>query len=204
MKKFVNLLLFTITALTLTACSTQQEKTQTSSSRTQASTSKDTGQDSQSTSSDSQATSSESKFQVKVSVDNLCIRKEPSTTAQENGMAAQGIYTIIEIVFADDYTWGKLESGQGWIALEFTSRLDGTTTTSSSGEMNLQDIVSGDFSSVSGTWRNAKGEVLIFDKHGLLSDDFILGKFSIKDGYLGTGVSFTNTPVGGELLLSIL
>ena len=37
-------------------------------------------------------------------------------------MIAKGIYTITETVDADGHTWGKLESGQGWIALEFTTR----------------------------------------------------------------------------------
>ncbi len=36
--------------------------------------------------------------------------------------------------------------------------------------MNLSAIQNGDFSSISGTWRNSAGVELVFDEHGLVSD----------------------------------
>lgn len=76
----------------------------------------------------SQAKNSEQQtnsFQVRVAVSDLRIRKEASIKGEEVGMIPQGVYTIIETVSADGYTWGKLQSGQGWIALEFTTRVEG-------------------------------------------------------------------------------
>lgn len=76
----------------------------------------------------SQASTSEqqtSSFQVRVAVSDLRIRKEASIKGEEVGMIPQGVYTITETVAADGYTWGKLQSGQGWIALEFTTRVEG-------------------------------------------------------------------------------
>lgn len=76
----------------------------------------------------SQASNSEqqtSSFQVRVGVSDLRIRKEASIKGEEVGMIPQGVYTITETVSADGYTWGKLQSGQGWIALEFTTKVEG-------------------------------------------------------------------------------
>ena len=112
-------------------------------------------------------------FQVKVSVADLRIRKEPSTSAPSAGMIAKGIHTITETVEADGHTWGKLESGQGWIALEFTSRVSGnaestpTPATTKTG-MNLEEIQAGNFSSVAGVWENKYGTSIEFDAQGIV------------------------------------
>ena len=37
--------------------------------------------------------------------------------------------------------------------------------------MNLSAIQNGDFSSITGTWRNSAGVELVFDEHGLVSDN---------------------------------
>lgn len=126
----------------------------------------------------SQASNSESQtssFQVRVGVSDLRIRKEASIKGEEVGMIPQGVYTITEKVSADGYTWGKLQSGQGWIALEFTTRVEGSnaaTSNKGSGGMNIQEIQNGDFSSISGTWRNGLGWTLEFDKDGLTGNQF--------------------------------
>lgn len=62
-------------------------------------------------------------FKVRVSVTDLNIRKEPSLKAKTNGQAKTGVYTITETKSADDYEWGKLKSGAGWIALKYAKRL---------------------------------------------------------------------------------
>ena len=112
-------------------------------------------------------------FQVKVSVADLRIRKEPSTSAPSAGMITKGTHTITETVEADGHTWGKLESGQGWIALEFTSRVSGnaestpTPATTKTG-MNLEEIKAGNFSSVAGVWENKHGTSIEFDAQGIV------------------------------------
>ena len=63
---------------------------------------------------------------------------------------------------------GKLQSGQGWIALDYTERIEGEKQTQSeSSGMNIQEIQTGNFSSVKGSWRNAQGNSITFDANGL-------------------------------------
>ena len=112
-------------------------------------------------------------FQVQVSVADLRIPKEPSTSAPSAGMIAKGIHTITETVEADGHTWGKLESGQGWIALEFTSRVSGNAESASAPAatktgMNLEEIKAGNFSSVAGVWKNKHGTSIEFDAPGIV------------------------------------
>ena len=112
-------------------------------------------------------------FQVQVSVADLRIRKEPSTSAPSAGMIAKGIHTITETVEADGHTWGKLESGQGWIALEVTSRVSGNAESASAPAatktgMNLEEIKAGNFSSVAGVWKNKHGTSIEFDAQGIV------------------------------------
>lgn len=112
-------------------------------------------------------------FQVQVSVADLRIRKEPSTSAPSAGMIAKGTHTITETVEADGHTWGKLESGQGWIALDFTTRVSGNTEsapapTNTKTGMNLEEIKAGNFSSVAGVWKNKYGTSIEFDAQGIV------------------------------------
>ena len=112
-------------------------------------------------------------FQVQVSVADLRIRKEPSTSAPSAGMIAKGTHTITETVDADGHTWGKLESGQGWIALDYTTRVSGNTESASAPAatktgMNLEEIKAGNFSSVAGVWKNKYGTSIEFDAQGIV------------------------------------
>ena len=124
----------------------------------------------------SQASNSEqqtSSFQVRVGVSNLRIRKEASIKGEEVGMIPQGVYTITETVSADGYTWGKLQSGQGWIALEFTTRVSGNAESAPAPAntktgMNLEEIKAGNFSSVAGVWKNKHGTSIEFDAQGIV------------------------------------
>lgn len=61
-----------------------------------------------------------------------------------------------------------------------------TTSTASSEQaqpastgMDINAIASGDFSSIAGTWQNAKGETLVFDKNGFASNDWSLSDIII-------------------------
>ena len=146
-------------------------------------------------------------FQVQVSVSDLRIRKEPSTSASSAGMIAKGTYTITETVEADGHTWGKLESGQGWIALDFTTRVDGSKSTASSKKssgMNLQEIQNGNFSSIAGTWKNGKGMSVTFDDNGISKingapTDRVVDRFNHEFGYLSSSVHST-APTGASAM----
>lgn len=146
-------------------------------------------------------------FQVQVSVSDLRIRKEPSTSASSAGMIAKGTHTITETVEADGHTWGKLESGQGWIALDFTTRVDGSKSTASSKKssgMNLQEIQNGNFSSIAGTWRNGKGMSVTFDDNGISKingapTDQVVDRFNHEFGYLSSSVHST-APTGASAM----
>lgn len=134
-------------------------------------------------------------FQVQVSVADLRIRKEPSTSAPSAGMIAKGTYTITETVEADGHTWGKLESGQGWIALDFTTRVSSNTEsapdpTNTKTGMNLEEIKAGNFSSVAGVWKNKYGTSIEFDAQGIVKvngsavNDVQFSGFYFKEGNL--------------------
>ena len=63
-------------------------------------------------------------YLVKVTTDALNIKKEPALSSDKVGMITDhGVYTIMETKKADDHTWGRLKSGAGWIALEYTKQL---------------------------------------------------------------------------------
>lgn len=63
-------------------------------------------------------------FLVQVSRTDLNIRKGPGyKTYASVGLCPKGVYTIVETKVAEGYTWGKLKSGRGWIALEYARRL---------------------------------------------------------------------------------
>ena len=146
-------------------------------------------------------------FQVQVSVSDLRIRKEPSTSAPSAGMITKGTHTITETVEADGHTWGKLESGQGWIALDYTTRVDGSksaSTSKKSSGMNIQEIQNGDFSSIAGTWRNGKGMSVTFDDNGISKingapTDQVVDRFNHEFGYLSSSVHST-APAGASAM----
>lgn len=62
-------------------------------------------------------------FEVRVKIYDLNIRKGPGTSFEKNGICPAGVYNIIETKEAEGYTWGRLKSGAGWIALEHTQRV---------------------------------------------------------------------------------
>ena len=63
-------------------------------------------------------------YKVKVSIDDLFIRKGPGTNYEKNGYCPVGIYTIIEESEGEGATkWGKLKSGAGWISLDFAKQV---------------------------------------------------------------------------------
>lgn len=62
-----------------------------------------------------------SNFTVKVTADDLNIRKGPGQNYAVVGhIKDHGVYTIVEV---QNTVWGKLKSGAGWICLSYTKRL---------------------------------------------------------------------------------
>lgn len=59
---------------------------------------------------------------VHVNVNALNIREDATTSSPVVGcIRDRGVYTIVAKKTASGYTWGKLKSGAGWIALEYTT-----------------------------------------------------------------------------------
>ena len=63
------------------------------------------------------------EFKVKVTRTNLNIRKGAGVSYAKVGYIPKGTYTIESTKKANGYTWGKLKSGLGWIALEYVTKL---------------------------------------------------------------------------------
>ena len=63
-------------------------------------------------------------FLVHVSIPDLRIRTGAGLKYPYVGYCPIGVYTIVDTVAADGYTWGKLKSGAGWIALEYTKNVE--------------------------------------------------------------------------------
>lgn len=62
-------------------------------------------------------------FRVQVAITDLYLQKQPSVKGGNKGFIKPGVYTITETRDADGYTWGRLKSGAGWIALKYAKRL---------------------------------------------------------------------------------
>lgn len=64
-------------------------------------------------------------YRVKITADNLNIRKGAGTNTPKVGyIKDKGVYTIVEEQSGKGATlWGKLKSGAGWISLDFAKKL---------------------------------------------------------------------------------
>ena len=71
-------------------------------------------------------TNADCPFMVKVSIEDLNIRKGAGTnTAKTGAYTGVGVFTITEVRSGkgSDKGWGKLKSGAGWISLDFATRV---------------------------------------------------------------------------------
>ena len=64
-------------------------------------------------------------FKIKVSIKNLNIRAGAGTYCGKKGTIKPGTYTIVQVKSGKGSMkgWGKLKSGQGWISLDYVTRL---------------------------------------------------------------------------------
>lgn len=70
-------------------------------------------------------------YQVQVDIDNLIIREKPALNGKDLGFIEKGIYTITETVQMDGHLWGRVKSGKGWIALDYTTKVTKPSSTNS-------------------------------------------------------------------------
>lgn len=103
-----------------------------------------------------------------------------------------GLGTRPPLLKQDTFSWKSV-----------TNPISGETTPSQEIKgMNLSAIQNGDFSSISGTWRNSAGVELVFDEHGLVSDNSQVSIEHAKeiDHYLKTSLLPKNGGAGGSAL----
>lgn len=63
-------------------------------------------------------------YKVRITTNVLKIRKGAGTNYGTNGSVREGqVYTIVDDKYNGKTKWGKLKSGAGWIALEYTERV---------------------------------------------------------------------------------
>ena len=70
--------------------------------------------------------SSDVSFRVRVSVDDLRIRKGAGTDTEWTGhYTGKGVFTILQVLSGQgsDSGWGRLKSGAGWISLDYATRI---------------------------------------------------------------------------------
>lgn len=70
-------------------------------------------------------------YQVQVDIDNLIIREKPALNGKDLGFIEKGVYTITETVQMDGHLWGRVKSGKGWIALDYTTKVTKPSSTNS-------------------------------------------------------------------------
>ena len=71
-------------------------------------------------------TNADCPFLVKVSIDDLNIRKGAGTNTAKTGICTGvGVFTIMEVKSGkgSDTGWGRLKSGAGWISLDYCSKV---------------------------------------------------------------------------------
>ena len=103
-----------------------------------------------------------------------------------------GLGTRPPLLNQDTFSWKSV-----------TKPMSGETTPSQEIKgMNLSAIQNGDFSSISGTWRNSAGVELVFDEHGLVSDHSQVSIEYAKeiDHYIKAGLLPRNGGAGGSAL----
>lgn len=132
----------------------------------------------------------ETKSKTKATVSQTTTRQPSSTKITKSSQTETTVST--EVASAET----TLEASQNI-----------TTVEPIQNAMNLEQILAGDFSSVAGTWQNAKGQTYILDKDGLVADDLVIESTywgGITEGIVtgsvrhsqGTGFAMVFIPAG--------
>lgn len=117
-------------------------------------------------------------YKVKVEIKNLNIRSGPSINASRKGFIAPGIYTIVdESNGAGAKKWGKLKSGDGWIALDYCKKI--TTAAEEQSTLDLKTAIEklADLGVIDSPnyWKKAAGSVRYLDELIIKSASKITG-----------------------------
>ena len=65
-------------------------------------------------------------YRVKVTLENVFLRKGPGLSYARNGVLPKGVYTIVAHGYGQGASlWGKLKSGAGWVSLDSVAVLKG-------------------------------------------------------------------------------
>ena len=89
-------------------------------------------------------------FTVKVIIDDLNYRSEPSMNGKVNGQTGKGVFTIMEVRDG----WGRLKSGAGWIYLENPSYCTIGNTSSSAVKTTTKSVDTHAREVIHGKWGN--------------------------------------------------
>ena len=89
-------------------------------------------------------------FTVKVIIDDLNYRSEPSMNGKVNGQTGKGVFTIMEVRDG----WGRLKSGAGWIYLENPSYCTIGNTSSSAVKTTTKCVDTLAREVIQGKWGN--------------------------------------------------
>ena len=89
-------------------------------------------------------------FTVKVIIDDLNYRSEPSMNGKVNGQTGKGVFTIMEVRDG----WGRLKSGAGWIYLENPSYCTLGNTSSSAVKTTTKSVDTLAREVIQGKWGN--------------------------------------------------
>lgn len=100
-------------------------------------------------------------FLVKVIIDDLNYRSEPSMNGKVNGQTGKETFTIVQVKDG----WGKLKSGAGWIWLKNPSycTIQGTVTTSTPAKKSIDELAK---EVIQGKWGNGQDRVNRLTKAG--------------------------------------
>ena len=89
-------------------------------------------------------------FTVKVIIDDLNYRSEPSMNGKVNGQTGKGVFTFMEVRDG----WGRLKSGAGWIYLENPSYCTIGNTSSSAVKTTTKSVDTLAREVIQGKWGN--------------------------------------------------
>ncbi len=89
-------------------------------------------------------------FTVKVIIDDLNYRSDPSMNGKVNGQTGKGVFTIVEVRDG----WGRLKSGAGWIYLENPSYCTIGNTSSSASKTTTKSVDTLAREVIQGKWGN--------------------------------------------------
>lgn len=105
-------------------------------------------------------------FTVKVIIDDLNYRSEPSMNGKVNGQTGKGVFTIMEVRDG----WGRLKSGAGWIYLENPSYCTIGNTSSSAVKTTTKSVDTLAREVIQGKW----GGMVLTERTDLQPQDTII------------------------------